>query len=932
MDAAVGDAVIPDLGPVRFRQRALPEEEVIFVSTDSVGNSGQLNTWVLSQLKLDHTVMPSVSSLTKGYSIVAAGTRLLCFIVTIDGLQPTERLLSKNLHRCLLDPHLRGAHSYWLPLMGTGTGDLPLETSLERTIQALYDARLLRRKAVRITVSLPSDGDVTLAPMCDVVDQWRDTFQHPQPSSDPNTLKAAPAAQEVLSLALALGEEVNEPALTTELLMFALMVAGSSRDATHLHDRAASNFAAAIRELAGSALMDAWHLYFEDLQFPHAVSDGRVYPRVTPNIKLLLERASASAREQKKLSYDVEDLVNALLRGPGQYVDFLKTMSVRQDDLHDVFSDLQSSQLSMKLHNDAASHLDHLGYASVADAIAAFLRNPATPAPLSVSIQAPWGAGKSSLMRMVRERLDPEASRTPPAARSSHLLMETVRCLLNRESTIGEIPEASPITTRTVWFNAWQYESGEQIWAGLVDALVTQISDRLPLDEKEAFLLRLQLARIDDGIVRKRIHDRLINAWLAAAKWWLAGFAGFMLILMLLVLAPFSAGVLTALHMVGISAGAITTVALGWLYKCAKDKLDEEPASYSLSDLMDVPDYSQALGSMHKVHADLQRIFRTASPSTESAPIVVFIDDLDRCSPSKVASVVEGVSMLLASDTYPCMFVIGMDPQVVAAALDSAHGEIRKHLPQHEKNAPLGWRFMDKFIQLPFTIPPQPDMKAYLASLGGQAPVAIVAGDTPVATEASITARHEGEEPTDAEGDAEAEIPEAAAAVQELMTPEETRDVARIITVLSGFSGTNPREVKRMVNMARLFLALRNERRRRDRFWQAPGLEQYARWIALSLRWPGLARWLQWGSDQTVWPDAPADGNLLTRRLKLIEDSALAASTVKDWSASLGEKLCLGSEDCLDWRLEQGLLAFMRDCAGRSGGARLSSATAIGFW
>ena len=69
------------------------------------------------------------------------------------------------------------------------------------------------------------------------------------------------------------------------------------------------------------------------------------------------------------------------------------------------------------------------------------------------------------------------------------------------------------------------------------------------------------------------------------------------------------------------------------------------------------------------------------------APIVIFIDDLDRCSPTKIASVVEGISMLLASDTYRCMFLIGMDPQMIAAALEKAHEEIRERLPSYERQA-----------------------------------------------------------------------------------------------------------------------------------------------------------------------------------------------------------------------------------------------------
>ncbi len=50
-------------------------------------------------------------------------------------------------------------------------------------------------------------------------------------------------------------------------------------------------------------------------------------------------------------------------------------------------------------------------------------------------------------------------------------------------------------------------------------------------------------------------------------------------------------------------------------------------------------------------------------------PIVVFIDDLDRFSPQKVAEVTGGINLFLASEFPDCMFVFGMDAEIVAAPL-----------------------------------------------------------------------------------------------------------------------------------------------------------------------------------------------------------------------------------------------------------------------
>ena len=230
--------------------------------------------------------------------------------------------------------------------------------------------------------------------------------------------------------------------------------------------------------------------------------------------------------------------MHALLASEGIYKEFLGEMGTEPSALLEAYQDVLTGQVLMSLHNDAASSLDRLGYATYADAIASFLANPSTPAPLSVSVQAPWGAGKSSLMQMIRERLDPEHVRNAHRPKVGQtiigaLSLGSVLKFLERKGNIGPdfwdntdsaiVSEKRDSTTSpprregliTIWFNAWKYESCEQVWAGLVDAIVSQIGDRLPIVQREAFLLRLHLARIDDGIVRRKIYDRVLTVWWA---------------------------------------------------------------------------------------------------------------------------------------------------------------------------------------------------------------------------------------------------------------------------------------------------------------------------------------------------------------------------------------------------------------------------------
>ncbi len=291
--------------------------------------------------------------------------------------------------------------------------------------------------------------------------------------------------------------------------------------------------------------------------------------------------------------------------------------------------------------------------------------------------------------------------------------------------------------------------------------------------------------------------------------------------------------------------------------------------------------------------------------------------------------------MLLASDTYRCMFVIGMDPQMVAAALEKAHEEIRERLPSYERGVPLGWRFMDKFVQLPFTIPPQENLSEYLKSLGAATSLAS-ATPTP-ASDAPSTPDDQhplGEiinrpvELADTNDDDTHQPNREATSV----SSSDSKDVGRIIRELGRYSAGNPREIKRMVNLARLYLALRNERRRVDPFWRAPSLEQYARWIALTLRWPDMMRWLQWGADEAIWAVEDNSTALIVRRLKVLETAASETHNVADWATSIESELLLDKNDAVEWRKDPKLFELFRNCSQSPPGRRLSAAAETGLW
>lgn len=84
--------------------------------------------------------------------------------------------------------------------------------------------------------------------------------------------------------------------------------------------------------------------------------------------------------------------------------------------------------------------------------------------------------------------------------------------------------------------------------------------------------------------------------------------------------------------------------------------------------------------------------------------IVVLIDDLDRCSPAKVVSLLEAINVIM--DVPGFIFVLAMDYDVLVRAVNEKY----PHVSGHE--------YIEKMIQVPFRVPPlEVDSLSFLPDL-----------------------------------------------------------------------------------------------------------------------------------------------------------------------------------------------------------------------
>jgi hypothetical protein len=510
--------------------------------------------------------------------------------------------------------------------------------------------------------------------------------------------------------------------------------------------------------------------------------------------------------------------------------------------------------------SDAWTWRDDLESELYADAIATFIRDGRTRAPLTIGIKAPWGGGKTSLMKMIQRRLDPATDPDSPPARpdrsaESHLkVLKFLRDTWGRtqEQAAAQLEPDHPIKPGqpagdperiTVWFNAWKYQSSEQLWAGLAHAIVSQLERRMSPLQRERFWASLQVRRIHPGALRRSIYRALVTRLL---PWVLTIAVGGIIAAAGAVIPGFAVG--------GFAAVGAIARGLGFLR--------EDVAAISPA-LVSDPGYEGKLGFLHLVDADMKRILDLANATPEH-PLVVFVDDLDRCSYGTVAQVIEALNVFLAGDFENCIFVIGMEPDLVAAQIHVAYERLFDRLGK-PRTGDLGWRFLEKMVQLPVALPPPSStgVDRYLDSILGRglgAKVTIEAADlgddAPEVQEAEKLFSDEAVSTAAGVGPALDRVRERAAQAAPL-TPRQEAAIRRVgrqefahhlteqdpavrtmLRTLIDELPPNPREIKRFINVYRFYAFIQYEREAAG--LPAPTLEGVAKLALLAVRYPHL--------------------------------------------------------------------------------------------
>ncbi|MGV4981161.1 KAP family P-loop NTPase fold protein [Streptomyces sp. NRAIS4] len=191
-------------------------------------------------------------------------------------------------------------------------------------------------------------------------------------------------------------------------------------------------------------------------------------------------------------------------------------------------------------------------------------------------------------------------------------------------------------STRTIWFNPWKYDRKVEVWAALLHTILAEMEKKDTLKEKAVRLAK-------------------------AATW------------------------------LSVRAGLGTAAALGTGGVIKGGDVDELLKSLSEEDSQQ---YRQ-VNSFEFDFADAVQEF-----VGEDGRLVVFVDDLDRCTPESAMTVLESLKLFLAHSQ--CVFVLALDLDVLAAIATNKFGDALKGAPSEVVS---GMAYLDKIVQLPFFLP-----------------------------------------------------------------------------------------------------------------------------------------------------------------------------------------------------------------------------------
>lgn len=259
------------------------------------------------------------------------------------------------------------------------------------------------------------------------------------------------------------------------------------------------------------------------------------------------------------------------------------------------------------------------------------------------------------------------------------------------------------------------------------------------------------------------------------------------------------------------------------------------PVSKRVLEYIHLPDYREQMGFQHRVLSDLQFMYAHLKKWKGDPRVVVFIDDLDRCSEDKIMEMLQAVNLILGASNF--FVLLGIDTEMLYRAIRSYYTKDGgdKTLPE---NFPEN--YLCKIVQLAFHIPEFP-MDSRFSLVRN-----LFSPETRKRYERREMERKIGggfiQKPFPEENGGSLGYDLGLArnlSVQDLRPVEDTAEELQAFDDYKEFLVDNPREVKRLVNVHRLVKILL-QLRHPNISWSEREQRRLIKWLIFCALWPDL--------------------------------------------------------------------------------------------
>jgi hypothetical protein len=307
---------------------------------------------------------------------------------------------------------------------------------------------------------------------------------------------------------------------------------------------------------------------------------------------------------------------------------------------------------------------DRLNFSTLVTPLVALIATRTTDSPpLTVGVFGEWGTGKTCFLRLVEKGLQQ-----------------------------NEIP--------SVWFNAWRYGNEEHVWVALLQRVIDQLKGSGGFIRRTIVRVKLAMLQADFGGGVRHLLSRT---------------ASFIIRLLLLVAAivfAITANSREIAAVLGIvwsdpvvwerTIKALALVAAFFATKPSEliGVLRGVSSGIDLSRYFEGVSYRDRVAFLDQLMPFFRSVVRV---SGGGKPVVVLIDDLDRCLPDKAVQILEAIALFL--EVEGCVFILAVDHRMVEGAIGIRYKDLAEKIP----GIRIGEGYFDKIVQLPIGIPPLAD-------------------------------------------------------------------------------------------------------------------------------------------------------------------------------------------------------------------------------